>query len=454
MRRREIIPAYDPYQAPYIKVNAMVRVPGATNGIPNIEKRTCYNVAPSAKKIATFIVNSIFGSDLVTQTEGLQISWLMPTLKETLEESIYQGESFIYINKFDNKIYLECIKRNEIHNLVQKFDKIYECTIKQRYTGIVEDDEFTYELVRDIKLEDGTTYMKLYAYSVNKRGEKQPISINLFNAKTDSDYIDKYILPYEVIINVDLGQDFFKDSEKLLNEEMVVINTLADEIEKTKTRIVTTQHYQSSDIVTNWQPSSNHYEVRNLTVGQMQDYFTLLPGDKEHQFFEFLQGDIRVEQYISTFKFYDYQCIQLAGLSPASFGYEKDAYMNVDNINLNKNASDMTIEAIKSQIEPQINKLIENIVKAQQSEGIEVNLLPVELNWDFGANEKFDDMKKLQVLNRIQSVGSVPYRKKAMIIAPILNKLIDESIDEKSVEDLIKEHSEEEKAMEIEFGEV
>ena len=41
-----------------------------------------------------------------------------------------------------------------------------------------------------------------------------------------------------------------------------------------------------------------------------------------------------------------------------------------------------------------------------------------------------------------------------MIIAPILNKLIDESIDEKSVEDLIKAHSEEEKAMEIEFGEV
>lgn len=454
MKRREIIPAYNPVQAPYIKIKAMVRVPGATNGIPNIEKRENYTIAPSAKKIATFIVNSIFGSEIVTQTEGLQISWLMPTLKEALEEGIYQEESFIYINKFDDKIYLECIKRNEIHNLVQKFDKIYECTIKQKYSGITEDDEFVYELVRDIKIENGITYMKVYAYSVNKRGEKAPISIELFNKKTNSDFIEKYILPYEVIINVDLGQDFFKDSEKLLNEEMVVINTLADEIEKTKTRVVTTQHYQSGDIVSSWRPSTTHYEIRNLTVGQMQDYFTLLPGDKEHQFFEFLQGNIRVEQYISTFKFYDYQCIQLAGLSPASFGYEKDAYMNVDNINLNKNASDMTIEAIKSQIEPQINKLIENIVKAQQSENIQVNLLPIELSWDFGANEKFDDMKKLQVLNRIQSVGSVPYAKKAMILAPIINKLIDESVDPKTVEDLIKAHNDEEKAMEIQFGEV
>ena len=34
----------------------------------------------------------------------------MPTLKECLEEGIYQGESFVYIHKFENnKIYLECI---------------------------------------------------------------------------------------------------------------------------------------------------------------------------------------------------------------------------------------------------------------------------------------------------------------------------------------------------------
>ena len=114
----------------------------------------------------------------------------------------------------------------------------------------------------------------------------------------------------------------------------------------------------------------------------------------------------------------------------------------------------MTIEAIKTQIEPQITHLIENIVKAQQSEGKQENLLPTELQWDYGANEKFDDMKKLQVLNRIQSVGAIPYSMKAKIIMPILNKLIDEGIDEKSIDELIKAHNEEEKAMQIEFGEI
>lgn len=451
---RQIIPAYDPLQAPYIEVNSYVRVPGATNGKPNIEKKKCYNVAPSAKKIATFIVNSIFGSDIVTQTEGLQIGWLMPTLKECLEEGIYQGESFVYIHKFENKIYLECIRKNEIHDLIQKFDKVYSCKIKQCYFGIFENDEQTYELVRDITMENGITYMNMYAYSVNKRGEKQKLDLSMFNQRTGSDYIEKYILPYEVLINVDLGQDFFKDSEKLLNEEMLVINTIADEVEKTKTRIVTSQHYQTGDIVTNWQPSTTHYDVKTLTVGQLQDYFTLLPGDKEHQIFEFLQGNIRIEQYVATYKFYDYQCIQLAGLSPASFGYEKDAYQNVDNINLQKNASDMTIEAIKSQIEPQINRLIENIVKAQQSEGIEENLLPLEMSWDYGLNEKFDDMKKLQVLGRIQGVMSIPYSTRSKIVLPILNKLITEGIDQKEIDKLIKEHQAEEKDINIEFGEV
>ena len=114
---RKLVPAYNPLQAPYIEIRATVRLPGETNGIPNIKTEAKYQVAPSAKKIATFIVNSIFGSDIVTQTEGLQINWLMPTLKECLEEGIYQGESFIYIHKFDNKIYLECIRKNEIHDL-------------------------------------------------------------------------------------------------------------------------------------------------------------------------------------------------------------------------------------------------------------------------------------------------------------------------------------------------
>ena len=234
---------------------------------------------------------------------------------------------------------------------------------------------------------------------------------------------------------------------------MAVINTIADEIEKTKTRIVTTEHYQSSDIVSNWKPSDTNYNVKSLTVGQLQDYFTLLPGDKEHQLFEFLQGDIRIEQYVSTFKFYDYQIIQMAGLSPASFGYEKDAYQNTENISLQKNASDMTIEAIKTQIEEQINKLIANVVKAQQSEGITQNILPSTLNWDYGENEKFTDMKKIQVLGRVNGVVSVPYKERLKIVLPILNKLKDMEIDDKQLEELLKQHSEEEN-INIEYGEI
>ena len=147
----------------------------------------------------------------------------------------------------------------------------------------------------------------------------------------------------------------------------------------------------------------------------------------------------------------------MAGLSPASFGYEKDAYQNVDSIDLSKNNSDMTVEAIKTQIEPQINHLIENIVKAQQTQGITQNLIPMELNWDYGPNEKITDMKKLQVLSKIQAVSSVPYSVKAKIITPILKKLIDDDIDKENIltiEKLIKENKKEEEAIEVKFGEI
>lgn len=445
--------AYDYLQAPYIKVEATVTQPGVTNGKPNIFKKSDYVIAPSAKKVATYIVNQIFGSDLVTQTEGLSINWLMPTLKESLELSVYEEESFILINKFDNKIYLECIKKSDIHNLIQKYDKVISGTIIQLFTV----DEETYELHRDIKLENGYTYMTMTPYKIDIKGKLIPIDLNTFNYKTGNEYIAKYILPYENLINIDIGENFFKDSKKFLNEEMNIFNTFSEEIEKTKTKIATSQHFQSGDIVTNWQPANNHYKVETLTVGQLADYFTLLPGDKDHYLFEFLQGEIRVEQYISSFKFCDYQIIQMAGLSPASFGYEKDSYQNTDSIDLSKNNSDMTIEAIKTQIEPQINKLLENIVKAQQSNDIKVNLIPAELNWDYGANEKFDDMKKLQILNRIQSVGAIPYSAKAKIIMPILNKLIDDDYVNKNtklIEELINAKKEEDEEIEVKFGEV
>ena len=147
----------------------------------------------------------------------------------------------------------------------------------------------------------------------------------------------------------------------------------------------------------------------------------------------------------------------MTGLSPASFGYEKDTYQNVDSVDLSKNNSDMTIEAIKTQIEPQIDKLLENIVKPQQSNNMQINLLPSELNWDYGLNEKLTDMKKLQVLNRVQSVGSIPYSVKAKIITPILKKLIDDDYDNEdklSVEKLIEENKKEQDAMKIDYGEV
>ena len=452
MNNARIKSAYNVLEAPYIKVEATVTQPGITNGKPNIFRKSKYIVAPSGKKVATYIVNQIFGSDLVTQTEGLNINWLMPTLKESLELAVYEEESFILIHKFDNKIYLECIKKSDIHDLVQKFDKVISGTIIQEY----DTSDETYELHREILIDNGTTYMAMKAFKID--GNKLvPIDINIFNKYTGNDYLPKYILPYEILLNIDIGQDFFKDSKKFINEEMEIFNTFADEIEKTKTKIATTQHFQSGDIVTNWTPGATHYKVDTLSVGKLADYFTLLPGDKEHYLFEFLQGQIRVNEYITSFKFCDYQIIQMAGLSPESFGYEKDAYQNVDSVDLSKNNSDMTIEAIKTQIEPQINHLLENIVKAQQSQGITKNLIPSELNWDYGLNEKLTDMKKLQVLNKVQSVGSIPYSIKAKIITPILKKLIDDDLDKEdrlTIEKLIEENKKEQDDLKIEYGEV
>ena len=176
-----------------------------------------------------------------------------------------------------------------------------------------------------------------------------------------------------------------------------------------------------------------------------------MPGDRDHQIFQFLQGDIRVQEYEDTFKFYDYQVIQMAGLSPATFGYEKDAYINTANIDLSANASEMTVEAIKRQLEPQINRLIENIIRLQQSQEIEENIIPNGVIWDYGLNERVDDMKKIEVLQDIQRAMSVPYSVRADIILPVLNKLVDTPIEK---EDLVKEWREENEKINIEFGEL
>lgn len=434
---------FRPLQAPFIKVEIEVTENAIENGKPKIKKQNYYKIAPSAKKIATYIVNQILGSDLIVPETD--INWLMPTLQKSLEQAIYSKESFIYLHKFDNKVYLENIKENEIFDLVQKYDKIYSGTI------IEEEDEF--ELRRRFVIEDGKTYLDIEAYEIDKDGKPIRISLARYNSKMGTEYKDHYILPYEIIINIDTGRKFFKDSIKLLNAEMKVIDVLNDEIEKTKTKVVTTQHFQTGNIATEWKPYNN-YNIQTLSVGKLQDYFTLLPGDKEHYLYEFEQGDIRVKEYVDTFKFYDYQIIQMAGLSPATFGYEKDSYMNEANVDLSANASEMTIEAIKTQITNQINKLFENIVKMQTSQGITENVLPNELEWNYGSNERITDLKKLQLLKSIQNVAYIPYEEKAKILSPLLEKLLQEDVNEDLVKELVKGKNLEKDNIRIEYGEL
>jgi len=445
MRTGKIKPS-EILQAPYISVKTKVTIPGETNGKSNIKYKEDYVVAPSGKKIATYIKNQIFGSELVSQTEGMEINWLMPTLSEALEKAIYQTESFIYLHKYNRKVYLECLNKSDIHNLEQVFDQVKKATIVQEY----ESGKNKYELHREISIEgNGTSVVKFTAYQMGDRPVS--ISISKFNEIFGTEYEPIENKPYEVLVNIDTGEDFFRDSKKLLNEEMVLINTIAEEIEKTKTRIATSEHYQTGDIATTWQPRSTTYDVRQVNVGTLNDYFLLTQADRDHHFFNFLQGDIRVKEYEETFKFYDYQIIQMAGLSPASFGYEKDAYMNTANVDLSANASEMTVEAIKRQLEPQINRLIENIIRLQQSPDITENIIPNEVDWDYGLNERVDDVKKIEVLKDIQRTMSIPYSVRADIVLPVLNKLVDEPIEK---EDLVREWQEENSKIDITYGEL
>jgi hypothetical protein len=79
------------------------------------------------------------------------------------------------------------------------------------------------------------------------------------------------------------------------------------------------------------------------------------------------------------------------------------------------------------------------------------NLIPSELVWDYGDNERLDDMRKLEVLQAVQRTASVPYSIRSKIITPILNKLIDEKVNDK---DVTKAYEEESQRMNIEFGEI
>ena len=268
---------FRPLEAPFIRINVEVTYNSKINGkAPKVKKEIKYKIAPSGKKIATYITNQIFGSDIVMEAKEYNVNWLMPTLKEVLENCIYCKEAFVYLHKFDDKVYLECIKPNNIFDIKQKYDKVYEATIVECFDEEETGEDIKLELHRKIQMDNGKSYIEFQAYQIDKYGKQMPIPISKFNDIMGTDFLDKYILPYEVLINIDCGQEFFKDSKKLLLEEMNVLNTLAEEVEKTKTRIATTQHFQTGNIVTSWKPIQQ-YNVQQLNVGKMQDFFTLLP---------------------------------------------------------------------------------------------------------------------------------------------------------------------------------
>ena len=79
-------------------------------------------------------------------------------LSEALEKAIYQTESFIYLHKYNNKVYLECLNKSDIHDLVQVFDQVKEATIVQEFE--TKDDK--YELHRKNSYTgDGTSIINL-----------------------------------------------------------------------------------------------------------------------------------------------------------------------------------------------------------------------------------------------------------------------------------------------------
>ena len=437
-----MIKEFRPLQEPFIKVDVQVIQNARINGKPTIKTEYRYEVSPSAKKIATYIVNQLFGTDLVVKDND--INWLMPSLKEALTEAIYCKESYICLKKFDDKVYIETLRPNQIFDLVQKYDKLY--------SGTIVEINGKYELHRHFEIDNGTTYLDLVAYKIEDNNKEVLVSLAEYNRVNGTDYIEHYILPYEYLINIDIGEDFFKDSRKLLQEEMKVINTLSDEIEKTKTKIATTQHFQTGNIITKWAPRTN-YNVQTLDVGSLKDYFTLMPGDKDHYVFQYLQGDVRYQAYIESYKFFDYQIIQMSGLSPATFGYEKDAYMNTANVDLSANASEMTIESIKVQLTNQLNRLFENIVKMQRSQKITENILTDNIEWDYGSNERIDDQKKLELLRQIENLAEIPYEYKIKIIEPLLTKLIDDN-ESDNIKDIIKKRNAENKGLKVTYGEL
>ena len=98
--------------------------------------------------------------------------------------------------------------------------------------------------------------------------------------------------------------------------------------------------------------------------------------------------------------------------------------------------------------EPLMVPHISNLIKSAYERGVNTR---ISTNGILLTKERFDDMKKLAVLQKVQGTTAVPYSVRAKIIAPILNKLIDTPTNEK---DLIRAYHEEGKRIELEYEEL
>ena len=85
-----------------------------------------------------------------------------------------------------------------------------------------------------------------------------------------------------------------------------------------------------------------------------------------------------------------------------------------------------------------------------EAKKIQKNKIPNDIQWDYGNNEKLDDDKKIRTLKQVESVIDIPYKTRAKIVTPIINKLIDEKVTN---EDLVKEYQKEKESLKVVYEE-
>ena len=75
----------------------------------------------------------------------------------------------------------------------------------------------------------------------------------------------------------------------------------------------------------------------------------------------------------------------------------------------------------------------------------------MQLEWNYGSNERISDWDKVEIIREMQRVASIPYEQRAEIIAPLLNKIMEVKIKPK---DLIEAHKNEIGNIRVEYGEL